>query len=260
MLATLSTDEILSIYDTLLVDFAATGDPMSPPGVKSMDMLESAVSRQHTGFGGKLKYEFAVSNASTLCYGICCNHPFHNGNKRTALVALLCHLDRNDRTFDEGVSQDELYEVMLRVASHTLARPGASSDEEVEALAKWVRKRIRTIESGERIVTCRELRTLLQNYGFELENHDSNHIDVVRTVSSGGFLGLRKSLRKEKLTRIPYARDGAQVGRSTLKEVREKCGLTAADGVDSGMFYAQRRLPDYFVARYSKTLKRLART
>ena len=30
-------------------------------------------------------------------FGICCDHPFHNGNTRTALVTMLVHLDNNQQ-------------------------------------------------------------------------------------------------------------------------------------------------------------------
>ena len=48
-----------------------------------MHLLESAIARQDAGFAGQLKYPTAVVNAATLGYGLCLNHPFHNGNKRT---------------------------------------------------------------------------------------------------------------------------------------------------------------------------------
>jgi len=257
--ATLSTREVIAIYDTLVMDFAISGDPMSPPGIKSIDLLESAVSRQHTGFDGRLKYETAVSNAATLCFGICCNHPFHNGNKRTALVCLLCHLDRNERTFEEGVTQDELYDVMLRVAQHSLGED-TDSDRQVEALAKWVRKRVRTVEKGERIITCRQLKAILERHGFEFQNHDGNHIDVVRVRQTPGVFGLGKKTKHERVMRIPYPRDGAQVGRSLLRDLRERCEMSLGHGIDSKAFYTNSRPPDYFISRYSKTLKLLART
>ena len=110
MLNTLSPDEVRAIHEVLAADFAAAADPISPPGVKSQHLLESAVSRQFTGYEGKLKYSTSVTNAAALTYGVCCNHPFHNGNKRTSLVAMLCHLDKNDLMFSEKVSHDELYD------------------------------------------------------------------------------------------------------------------------------------------------------
>ncbi|SPK71025.1 conserved protein of unknown function [Cupriavidus taiwanensis] len=115
---TISSEEVLSIHEQLAFDMASSGDAISPAGVKSEGLLHSAVGRQTTGFGDKLKYSTVEANAATLCYGICCNHPFHNGNKRTALVSMLSHLDRNDRTFDSSVSQDDLYELMKKIAGH----------------------------------------------------------------------------------------------------------------------------------------------
>ena len=112
-------------------------------------MLESAVSRQTVGFDGHLKYADPVSNASSLCYGICSNHPFHNGNKRAALVALLCHLDANGLTFDSRVDQGQLYSFMLKIASHKFApkkKVHNSADIEVGEIAKWVRKNTRRVK------------------------------------------------------------------------------------------------------------------
>jgi len=54
-----------------------------------------SVYRQLTGYEGRYKYPLPLSNAAALVYGLCCDHPFYNGNKRLALVALIVHLDRN---------------------------------------------------------------------------------------------------------------------------------------------------------------------
>ena len=94
-LKTLNVEEVLRIHDILVEDFLASNDPISPAGVRSEQLLESAVSRQWTGLGQILKYPTPVESAATLLYGICGDHPFHNGNKRTALVSMLAHLDKN---------------------------------------------------------------------------------------------------------------------------------------------------------------------
>lgn len=72
------------------------------------ELLESAVARQFVGFGGELKYPSPIYNAATLTYGITSNHPFHNGNKRAALVAMLCHLDKNSLIVKADVTQEDL--------------------------------------------------------------------------------------------------------------------------------------------------------
>ena len=265
MIQKLNTNEVMAIYYVVVSDFADSGDPVSPIGVKSQHLLESTVSRQFTSYEGIEKYSTPVSNAATLAYGICCNHPFHNGNKRTALVSMLCHLDKNDMTFKEEIAQKELYDFMIDIAGHELVSRNGSgdySDEEIQKIAKWLRKWTRRVAHDERIITCRELRAILRKHGFDLENHDSNHIEVVRYKRPAlSYIGLAKSTpRRERVMRIPYPRDGAQVGRNTLRDLRDKCELTDRFGVDSEAFYAKVRPADFFVNKYRKTLRSLART
>ena len=117
-LQTLTIEEVLRIHHRLVEDFAASDDPISPSGVRSDNLLASAVSRQDTSLGDQLKYPDPISNAATLLYGICCDHPFHNGNKRTALVSMLAHLDKNKRTLF-GTKRNDLYSMVLEVAGHS---------------------------------------------------------------------------------------------------------------------------------------------
>ena len=99
---------------------------------------------------------------------LCCDHPFHNGNKRTALVALLVHLDQN-RLSLAGVPDGGLFELMLAIAQHTIAKPKdkskhplnrPSADEDVEAIADWIRRRARALRRGELQITYKQLRKI----------------------------------------------------------------------------------------------------
>ena len=258
----LSTEDIHAIHAELITEFSAGADPISPPGVKSEHLLESAVARQNVGFGGRLKYDTPHSNAATLCYGICMNHPFHNGNKRTSLVAMMCHLDRNDYMFTENVSQSALYDLMLRIASHGVVSEKANEDRadaEVTAVARWLRSRTRRVERGERVVTFRELRGILESFGFHLEDHRNNMVDLVRYQHESSWFGLRKVNKRVRFMRMPYPDGGQMVGKGLIKEIRERCGLDTDHGCDSQTFYERQRPPDYFIARYRKTLTRLAK-
>src|SRR5579863_10343234 len=96
---TITSDEVLFIHNRLVEDFAASNDPISPPGIRSIALLESAVGRQHVAIGDILKYPTIHENAASLLYGLTCDHPFHNGNKRTALVSTLVHFDKNRHSF-----------------------------------------------------------------------------------------------------------------------------------------------------------------
>jgi hypothetical protein len=59
-LKTLTAAEVLEVHNALVKDFSSSSDPISPPGMRSMDLLESAVARQHTGIGD-------VLNTPMLC-------------------------------------------------------------------------------------------------------------------------------------------------------------------------------------------------
>jgi death-on-curing protein len=260
---TLSYEDVLSIHEVLVKDFAASLDPISPSGVRENgDLLHSAVARQHVGLGSALKHPDVHSNAATLCYGVCCNHAFHNGNKRTALVALLCHLDKNGFTLNEAVTQDELYSFMLKIASHKFAprkRRPDSSDIEVDEIARWLHRNAREIRKGERVVTFRQLRHILRPFNIELENPQGNFIDVVQyRMERKRFLGPKERVRV-RIEHIGYPGEGSEVGRDALKRIRQAANLTEKEGCDSEMFYSAEATVDSFIMRYKQTLRRLAK-
>jgi death on curing protein len=257
----LSTEDVLAVHKELVRDFSDSDDPISPSGVRSEHLLESAILRQSAGFGTRLKFDTPVSNAVTLAYGLCMNHPFFNGNKRTSLVALLCHLDRNWLTFHEETSQSELYDFMLKLAKHEFGDGGEKheADLEIDRISRWVRKRVRKIERGERVVTFRELRRILESHGYIMENFAGNFADLVRERERVSWFGLRRRTVRARIMSVPFPGGGQVVGKGLLKEIRLRCELDEACGVDSQAFYEQSRAPDFFIARYRKTLRRLAR-
>lgn len=61
-------------------------------GVRSYDLLCSALCRQTVSYCGQLKYSDKMDICSTLFFGLVKNHAFHDGNKRTALLVLLYQL------------------------------------------------------------------------------------------------------------------------------------------------------------------------
>src|SRR6267142_4543836 len=96
----LSVDDILLVNNKVVEDARQSDDPIATmvgrgvsPTVKDRRLLESAVGRQHVGTNGNLIYSTPELNAATLMFGLAKNHAFHDGNKRTALVAMLNHLD-----------------------------------------------------------------------------------------------------------------------------------------------------------------------
>jgi prophage maintenance system killer protein len=266
----LSVEEVTRIYKTLVADFATTPDPLSPAGIRDQGLLESAVARQLTGLGPTLKYPHPIMNAASLTFGLCNDHPFLNGNKRTALVSMLAHLDKNEYCLP-GVSQSDLYKLMLSIADHTLAgkpdprKKGDSAsrctaDEEVQAIYDFIRKRAQRIESGERVVTYRQLRRILVRFGFSMENVGDNSADIVRYEERAtGLIGRHWMMQRIVVERIGYHDEGSEVSKRDVALARKSCGLSEHDGVDSRAFYSFDATIDEFVNKYRRVLRNLAR-
>ncbi len=264
-LETLNVDDVRRIHYALVDEFELSPNPIYPPGVKSENLLASAVSRQATSLRGILKYPDPYSNAASLTFGLCCDHPFHNGNKRTALVSLLVHLYRNKLVF-ENVGEKELYDLVIKISTHAIAngkkkskhypdRPG--SDDEVSALSDWIKDNSRFIQKGERQITYRQLRRILEHFSYILENPKGNSINIIRLDKTSNIF-LRTIEVPFRIGSIPYPGDKVIVGVKDLKYVRALCKLTAEDGIDSEAFYAEGDPADAFIIKYRAILERLA--
>jgi death on curing protein len=265
----LEYDELLAIHYRVIEDFLDDDDPVGLAGPRDGGrLLESVVGRQHVGFGEYLKYPDPYSNAASLTFGICCGHPFNNGNKRTALVSMLAHLDRNGLTLF-GVRKRDLYSMIKQVAEHTLgvrhdprkknaAYTEREADEEVGVIAEWLRARARKFERGERVITYRQLRRILSSHGFTVEQPKNHNVGIFREVEEKRLLR-KPVLRKERLITIPWPGDGRTVAIKQIKAIRRATGLAETDGCDSNSFYDHADMVDVFVTEYRDILSKLAR-
>jgi hypothetical protein len=204
-------------------------------------------------------------------YGICNDHVFYNGNKRTALVAMLAHLDRNNLMLS-GTNQSELYDFMMKVASHSIGvrhdprarRPQEELrhdvDKELELIIDWIDRRATAIARGERFITYRELRRLLSKFGYTLEEPKGNRIGIyTKREVVEGFLIRKKVTRNVRIGSIPWPGESKQMAINDIRYVRKICQLTEEDGCDSNSFYDYPTRVDEFINNYRKILKRLAR-
>ena len=152
----LDEEEIITIRERLATgplagqDFGAV-KALRPNG------LASAVARQTTGLGSAFKYTDVLDVAATLFYGMALNHPFENGNKRTALVVLLVFLQRN-RILLVGANEDELYEMSTQVAGHTFQ--GGTPETHDEGIAV-LSSRNSSLSSRDSVVNSKSPKTTL---------------------------------------------------------------------------------------------------
>ena len=103
-------------------------------GLRDEKLLESALARARQRWSLEPETDIARLAAS-YAFGICRNHPFHDGNKRIAFLSAVVFLGLNGRTFE--APDREVVDRMVALADGSL-------DE--EGLATWVRNRSRTIE------------------------------------------------------------------------------------------------------------------
>jgi len=264
----LSVDEVLEIYGVIVRDFATSADPIAPAGVRDVGLLESAVYRQHTGFEGRIKYDTPLLSAASLVFGLCCDHPFFNGNKRAALISMLVHLDRNGYSMP-GIGQSELFTTMMAIADHRLGvrddhrsrKPlfTPTADEEVRAISGWLHRSAQKIVRGERVLSYRQLRRALSPFGLEIEVKGANNAELVRYVQRPATLFRKPRKERVKIADVGYRDEGTDVPKSEVKRIRELGGLTERQGVDSHSFYTTGLVVDDFVMRYRNVLQRLAR-
>lgn len=264
----LSVEDVAFIHERLCADFAATPDPIDPPGLRSESLLDSAVNRQHSGYDNLLKYHDPVLNAATLLYGICNDHPFHNGNKRTALVSTLAHLDRN-KLILKATKQNELFRLMIAVADHSIVRNSVkigretesvprrgTADEEVEAIAAWFRPRVVPITRGETPITYRELRQILTNFKFMLYPRSNRKMDVCAMETRRRLF--KTSKHHKTLMAISWPGDGRTVPMPEVKHIRQMLKLCEEDGVTRDAFYSKGVRVDSFINEYRLVLRKLA--
>lgn len=258
----LSYDEIVAIHEALAKDFATHNDPISPPGIKDKNLLHSAVFRPLTSNGDDFKYPTAEMSASALLYSIIHNHPFYNGNKRTALVSMLALLDANGLTIT--CNEDLLFKFVLQVAQHKIVKCNTDNfiDKESQYISKWIHENSRNIETGERSIPFRKLRRILTKFECIFDQNDNKIIiqrEVKRTKAKSWFFFSKEETVTLK-TQIAYHSDGRAVGRNIINKIRDALQLNESAGVDSITFYEKSNEPiDTFIALYAKTLKRLSK-
>jgi death-on-curing protein len=77
-------------------------------GTRDITLLSSAVAMPYASFSGDFLHGDIYEMAAAYAFHICRNHPFIDGNKRTALASALVFLEINGVSLSD--SKGELYE------------------------------------------------------------------------------------------------------------------------------------------------------
>ncbi len=89
-------------------------------GVRDLGLLQSALAAPQSGFGEQYFHADLFEMAAAYLFHLAQNHPFMDGNKRTAAVAALAFLKLNGIRPKPGLW---LEEVALGTAEGRLAKP-----------------------------------------------------------------------------------------------------------------------------------------
>lgn len=100
-------------------------------GIRDEGLLEAALARprQVWAYGDDVDLPLL---AASYAHGIVSNHPFLDGNKRTAFLTLLVFLGLNGVDFE--AKEDDVVGTI---------RSAAAGEFDAEDLARWIRERVR---------------------------------------------------------------------------------------------------------------------
>jgi death on curing protein len=104
----LTIDEVLTLHDLQVRLFGGIN------GVRDPGLLASAIANAEATFEGQLLHATFPEIAAAYLYGICRNHPFLDGNKRTAAATALTFLEMNG--VEINADDDALFELVIGVA------------------------------------------------------------------------------------------------------------------------------------------------
>jgi len=119
----LIAEQVLFIHSRLIDE---TGGAHA---IRDTGMLLSAVERPKSGFGDRELYPDIFPKSAALMESLIRNHPFIDGNKRTAITASAIFLQINGHNLN--ASQEELERFTMKMAVRKVS---------LEDAAKWFRE------------------------------------------------------------------------------------------------------------------------
>lgn len=126
----LTPEQVLFIHYRLIEETGGSH------GIRDVGLLQSAVARPAATFDKNDLYHDLFSKAASLMNSIIKNHPFLDGNKRTAISAASIFLIRNNYTLT--ASNKELERFTIKAASE---------NPELQEIAKWFKKHSKKIKT-----------------------------------------------------------------------------------------------------------------
>lgn len=122
-----SADEVIRTHDILIAELGGS------PGLRDPGALESAIFRPQMGY-----YDGLIEEAAAMMESLAMNHPFVDGNKRTAFFVTDAFLRDNGRFID--CDSDEAYSFFMQLFDTNSFR--------FAELKSWLEEHIRPLSTG----------------------------------------------------------------------------------------------------------------
>jgi death on curing protein len=107
-------DEVLLLHADQIATFGGTA------GVRDQGLLDSALAQPQATFGGELLHPTLADQAAAYLYHLSRNHPFIDGNKRTAFAVMDAFIEVNG--YQLMLTDDEAYELTMQVAQGQMSK------------------------------------------------------------------------------------------------------------------------------------------
>lgn len=119
----LTLEQVVAIHDTLIEEFGGSF------GIRDKGLLDSAIGQPKQSFGGQELFADIYEKAAAYAFFVMANHPFIDGNKRTAATAAAVFLDLNGYEID--CAEGKIYSLMMDLSNKRISR---------DDLIGWFRK------------------------------------------------------------------------------------------------------------------------
>ena len=119
----LKLEEVIAIHHDQIKRYGGSH------GIRDLNLLISAISRPQASFAGEDLYSDLFDKAAAFIHSLILNHPFLDGNKRTAIVSGARFLYVNCYLFNAGNS--ELVVAALKIESKKW---------DISKISSWLKK------------------------------------------------------------------------------------------------------------------------
>jgi death-on-curing protein len=124
----LSNAQVIKIHHRQIQKFGGTF------GIRDEGLLDSALAQPQATFGGELLHPTIYEQAAAYLYHLAMNHPFIDGNKRTAFAVMDTFITLNGYSLD--LSDEQTYNLVIQVVQREMSKEQLSAFLKLHLMSK----------------------------------------------------------------------------------------------------------------------------